>query len=245
MDTHNTMSKDGTGFATTRWTLVLSARAGDSPTAAKALAELCQLYWCPLYAYVRRRGYTPHDAQDLTQDFFTRLIEKHKLAGLTRERGKFRSFLLTALKHFLTDEWKRGRAKKRGAHQIVSLDELTAETRYRLAPADTMTPEKVFERQWALTLLNSVFERLKTEYEQAGKGALFAELNFALAGERDAVPYGEVASRLAISEGAVKVAVYRLRQRYREVLRAEVAETVEGQKDIDAELQDLLAALAG
>jgi RNA polymerase sigma factor (sigma-70 family) len=245
MDTHSSTVEGGAQFARTRWTLVLTACASDSPTAAKALAELCQLYWHPLYAYVRRRGYAPHDAQDLTQEFFARLIEKHKLARLTREQGKFRSFLLTALNHFLTDEWKRGQAQKRGAHQIVSLDAASAETRYRLVPADTLTPEKVFEKQWVLTLLDAVFGRLKMEYEAAGKSALFAELNFALTGDRSAVPYGELARRLGMSVGAVKVAVYRLRQRYREVLRAEVAETVAGPEDVEEELRELFRAVSG
>ena len=232
-------------FVTTRWTIVLSAGRGDTTHAQAALAELCQLYWCPLYAYLRRRGYAPHDAQDLTQEFLARLIEKHKLAGLTRDRGRFRSFLLTALNHFLTDEWKRDQAQKRGAHRIVSLDAASAETRYRLVPADTLTPEKVFEKQWALTLLNTVYDRLQTEYEEAGKGALFAELNFALTGDRSEVPYGELAGRLGMTEGAVKVAVHRLRQRYREVLRSEVAQTVAGPEEVEEELRALLAALSG
>ena len=235
----------GAAFASTRWTLVLSARAGDSPQAAGALAELCQLYWLPLYAYVRRRGYPPHDAQDLTQEFFARLLEKHKLEGLTREGGRFRSFLLTALNHFLTDEWKRGQAQKRGAHQVVSLDAIAAETPGGYEPADAATAEKLFEKQWALTLLNTVFNRLKAEYEAAGKGTLFAALDFALTGDRSAAPYAELAGRLALTEGAVKVAVHRLRQRYRAVLRAEVAETVSGPGDVEEELRELLRAVSG
>ena len=241
----STRSAGSAKFAPTRWTLVLSARASDSPQAARALAELCGLYWFPLYAYVRRRGYAPHDAQDLTQEFFARLLEKRKLAGLTRERGKFRSFLLTALNHFLLDEWKRGQAQKRGAHQIVSLDAATAETRYRLEPADTLTAEMVYEKQWALTLLETVFRRLQQEYVTAGKGGLFAALNFALTGTRSSVPYDELAARLKMSESAVKVAVHRLRRRYREVLRSEVAQTVAGPDEVEAELRDLLRAVAG
>jgi len=225
--------------------LVLSARAPDSPQAARALAELCELYWFPLYAYVRRRGYAPPDAQDLTQEFFARLLEKRKLAGLTREKGKFRSFLLTALNHFLLDEWKRGQAQKRGAQQTISLDTGSAETRYRLEPADTLTAEKVYEKQWALTLLNTVFCRLQQEYGAAGKGGLFKELEFALTGARSSVPYDELSARLKMSESAVKVAVHRLRRRYREVLREEVAQTVNGAEEVEAELRDLLRALAG
>lgn len=245
METHSTTVAGGAAFTPTRWTLVLTARAADSPEARKALAELCQLYWRPLYFYVRRRGYTRPDAQDLTQGFFERLIEKQRLAGLTRDRGKFRSFLLTALNHFLTDEWKREQAHKRGAHQVLSLDAASAETLYQLVPASTLTPEKLFEKQWALTLLNTVFDRLKSEHEAAGKGMLFTELNFALTGDRSAMPYGELAGRLGMREGAVKVAVHRLRRRYREVLRSEVAQTVAGPEEVEEELLALFTALAG
>ena len=232
-------------FVTTRWTMVLAAGHRSSPDSRKALATLCETYWFPLYAYVRRRGHAAHDAQDLTQEFFARLLEKEKLAGLTRDKGKFRSFLLTAMNHFLVDEWKRAAAQKRGANQIISLDAAAAETRYRLEPADPLTAEKVFEKQWALTLLDVVFQRLQKEYGAAGKGALFAELQFSLMGERSAVPYAELATRLEMSESAVKVAVHRLRQRYREVLRAEVAETVAGPEEVEEELRDLLKAVAG
>lgn len=242
---HSTLGSGEARFAPTRWTLVLTVGSPEAPEAAKALAELCQLYWYPLYAYVRRRGSSPADAQDLTQEFFARLLEKRKLAGLTREKGKFRSFLLTALNHFLTDQWKQAKARKRGAGQVISLDAMAAESRYGLEPADTWTPEKLFARQWALTVLNVVFAALQTEYEAAGKGALFGELNFSLAGDRGGVPYAELAGRLGMSVGAVKVAVHRLRRRYREVLRAQVAQTVAGPEEVEEELRDLMRALAG
>lgn len=245
MNTNSKTVDGGAAFAATRWTLVLKARVDDSPAAAKALAELCQLYWYPLYAYVRRRGYASHDAQDLAQEFFARLIEKQKLAGLSCEGGKFRSFLLTAMNHFLTDEWKRAEAQKRGAHRIVSLDAGEAETRYRIEPADALTPERVFARNWALTLLDVVYRRLKQEFENDSKGALFDALSFALTGERSAVPYAELCDRLGMTESALKVAVHRLRRRYREVLREEVAQTVAGPEEVEEELRDLLRAVSG
>ena len=243
--TRSTKTRGGAQFAPTRWTLVLAARVPNTPVATRALAELCELYWYPLYAYVRRRGYAPADAQDLTQGFFARLLEKQKLAGLTREKGKFRSFLLTALNNFLLDEWKKGQAQKRGAQQTISFDTTTAETRYGLEPADALTPERVFEKQWALTLLDTVFRRLQHEYVTAGKGRLFKELEFALTGARSSVPYDELSARLKLSESAVKVAVHRLRRRYREVLREEVAQTVNEPAEVEAELRDLLRAVAG
>src|SRR5712671_2248655 len=195
-----TVAKGARQFVTTRWTMVLAAGHRSSPDSRKALAALCKTYWYPLYAYVRRRGQAAHDAQDLTQEFFARLLEKQKLAGLTRDKGKFRSFLLTAMNHFLVDEWKRAEAQKRGAHQVISLDAAAAETRYRLEPADSVTAEKMFEKQWALTLLDVVYKRLQQEYVASGKGGLFTDLNFSLTGERSAVPYAELAARLAMSE---------------------------------------------
>ena len=231
-------------FATTHWTVVLTAGHSDSTHARDALAQLCQTYWYPLYAYVRRRGYPTHDAEDLTQEFFARLLAKRKLADLTREGGRFRSFLLTALNRFLVDEWKRGQARKRAGQQLVSLDAQDAETRYRREPADTRTPEKVFEQNWALALLDTVFLRLQQEYDHAGKGGLFAELEFCLTGERSAVPYAALGTRLQMPEATVKVTVHRLRQRYRELLRQEVAHTVSRPDEIEAELRDLFRALA-
>ena len=245
-DTSTRKSDAGGGhFVTTRWTVVLTAGRSDSTHARDALAQLCQTYWYPLYAYVRRRGHSPEDAEDLTQEFFARLLEKDSLAHITRDKGKFRSFLLTAMNHFLVDEWKRAQAQKRGGAQVVSLDAGEAETRYRHEPVDPLTAERIYERNWALALLDAVFLRLQREYEAAGKGALFGEIKFCLTGERSAVPYVELAERLKMPENTVKTAVHRLRQRYRELLRAEVADTVSSADEVEAELRELFRTVAG
>ena len=223
--------------------MVLHAR-GDSAGAQAALAKLCAAYWYPLYAFVRRQGLGEHDAQDLTQEFFARLLQKGWLGDVERERGRFRSFLLAAMKHFLANEWDRSRAKKRGGGvATLALDAMSAETRYRHEPADTQTAEKLFDRRWALTLLDQVLARLRAEMLAAGKLADFDALKFCLSGEKTA--YAEVARTLGMSEGAVKVAVHRLRERYRALLRAEIAETVATSDEIDGELRHLLAALSG
>lgn len=228
-------------FAATRWTLVLSAaRGSDTPRAAAALAELCRIYWYPLYAFLRRRGHSAHEAEDLTQEFFARLLDKHFLADVDPRKGKFRSFLLVALQHFLANERDRARAQKRGGGQaVVSLDGLTAETRYHLEPADELTPERLFEKQWALTLLEQVLTQLHAEFAADGKTDLFQNLKGYLTGAATS-PYAEVAARMGLTEGAVKVAVHRLRRRYREVLRAEIAHTVSDPSEIDDEIRYLL-----
>jgi RNA polymerase sigma-70 factor (ECF subfamily) len=232
-------------FATTHWTVVLSAGGSDTTPARDALATLCQTYWYPLYAFIRQRGYPPHDAEDLTQAFFARLLERNIFATVIREKGKFRSFLLTLLNHFLVDEWKRARAEKRGGLKIVSLDAQTAETRFRHEPLETATPETIFERNWALALLETVFQRLQEEYETAGKGELFRRLKFCLTANRSVIPYAQLSAGLKMSEGNLKVTVHRLRQRYRELLRAEVANTVSDPTEIEPELRYLFQALAG
>lgn len=224
---------------------MLSAGRSDSTHARDALAKLCQTYWYPLYAYVRQRGSSPADAQDLTQEFFARLLEKKTLGAVTREKGRFRSFLLTALNHFLVDEWKKARAQKRGGGQIVSLDAREAETRFGHEPADSVTPEILFEQNWALALLDLVYRRLQREHEAEGKAALFDALRFSLTGERSSVPYAELAARLGMPENTVKVSVHRLRRRYRELLREEVAHTVTTPEEIEEELRCLFRALAG
>ena len=230
-------------FHTTHWSMVLHAR-GDSAGAQAALAKLCAAYWYPLYAFVRRQGLGEHDAQDLTQEFFARLLQKGWLGDVERERGRFRSFLLAAMKHFLANEWDRSRAKKRGGGvATIALDAMSAETRYRHEPADTQTAEKLFDRRWAMTLLDQVLARLRAEMLAAGKLADFDALKFCLSGEKTA--YAEVARTLDMSEGAVKVAVHRLRERYRALLRAEIAETVATPEEIDGELRHLLTALSG
>lgn len=233
-------------FVTTRWTQVVAAgRAGDSTHARIALEQLCQTYWYPLYAYVRRQGHAPHDAQDFTQAFFARLLERNALGAADRARGRFRSFLLAALKNFLRDEWDKLRAQKRGGGEaVISLDAGDAESRYALEPADTLTADRIFERRWAMLLLDRAVERLRAEHAAAGKLAQFEALKASLAGSRESQPYSELATQLGLSEGAVKVAVHRLRQRYREVIRAEIAETVAGEAEVEAELKHLMAALA-
>lgn len=217
------------------------AANGQGSQAAAALAHLCEGYWFPLYAFVRRQGYSEHDAQDLTQEFFARLIEKGWLAEAERERGKFRSFLLTAMKHFLANEWDRAHAAKRGGGALVSFDALSAEQRYAAEPLDTSSAEKLYDRCWALQLLDRVLARLRAEFEAEGKTRAFDELKATIAG--DAAPLAEIAARLGASESAVKAAAHRLRHHYRELLRAEIAETVPLSKDIDEELEHLFAAL--
>src|SRR3954452_19609275 len=201
-------------FATTRWSVVLKAASKSSPDASNALAKLCRTYWYPLYAFVRRAGHSAHDAQDFTQAFFARFLEKNFLGDVHRERGKFRSFLLASLKHFLANEWDRMRAQKRGGRaRIISLDEQTAEERYRLEPVDAMSADRIYERRWALTLLDHALTKLQREYEAAGKGAEFQQMKVFLSGERSQLPYAELAPQLGLSEGALKVTVHRLRKR--------------------------------
>lgn len=202
------------------------------------------MYWYPLYAYVRQRGYSPEDSQDLTQEFFKRLLEKNALGSVSRCKGRFRSYLLTALNHFITDEWRRAHAQKRDAGLLIRLDE-EAETRFRNEPADKVTPEKLFNQSWALSLLNRVFEKLDTEYRASGRAALFDALKFSLTGDRSSVPYSQLAKHLQLSENAVKLTVHRLRRRYRELLREEVANTVSSKDEIEPELRALFQALAG
>lgn len=233
-------------FVTTHWSVVLTAGRSDTTRAHDALARLCQAYWHPLYAYVRRLGHAPSDAQDLTQEFFARLLAKNYLADADESRGRFRSFLLTALKHFLANEWDKARARKRGGGRLpVPIDFGSAETNCHFEPADITTPEKIFERRWALTLLEQVLRRLREEYVRAGREKLFEQLKPTLTETSRAVRYAEIATRLEMTEGAVKVAVHRLRLRYREVLRAEIADTVASPVEVEDELRNLFAALAG
>jgi RNA polymerase sigma-70 factor (ECF subfamily) len=230
-------------FATTHWSLVLAARDRAEPGADDALASLCALYWYPLYAYVRRRGHGADQAHDLTQEFFARLLEKDFLAGVDRGKGKFRSFLLAACNHFLANERDRVRAKKRGGGRpVLSLDAGDAEERYRAEPADALTAEKLFERRWALALLQQVMSRLRDEFEAKGKGRLFDRLRGFLVGEKGG-GHRRAAEELGLSEGAVKVAVHRLRQRYRELLHEEIGRTVGSPDQAEEEIRDLFAAL--
>ena len=231
-------------FVTTHWSAVVAAGRSDSSRAQAALASLCESYWYPLYAYVRRQGYSPEDAQDLTQAFFARLLEGQWIGRADREKGKFRSFLLSALKCFLSDEWDRARAKKRGGGvSPLPLQFDTAETRYGHEPADHTTPEQLYERRWALALLEEVLRRLAQEYTQDGKANAFAELNPCLVGDRAALPYAELAAKLGLSESAVKSIAHRMRLRYRELLREEIANTVDNPAEVDEELQYLFTIL--
>jgi RNA polymerase sigma-70 factor (ECF subfamily) len=232
-------------FATTHWSLVLSARAADTPSAREALAELCRVYWYPLYAYVRRRGHDHDRAQDLTQEFFARLLEKNGLASVDKGRGRFRSFLLAACQHFLANQHDHDNAQKRGGgRHFVPLDLHDAARRYDREPSHEQTPERLFERRWVLALLEQVLARLRGEYEAAGKAALFDRLKGHLSGDAGGPPHAQTAAELQLSEGAVKVAVHRLRKRYRELLRAEIAQTLDDPSEVEDEIRQLFAALA-
>lgn len=224
--------------------MVLTAGRNETTHAGAALEKLCQTYWYPLYGYIRRRGNSPEDAQDLTQAFFTRLLERQWLGRADREKGKFRSFLLSALNHFLADEWDRARAQKRGGGNApLPLQFDSAETRYGFEPADQTTPEQLYERRWALALLEEVLRRLAEDYKKDGRAEYFAALNPCLVGDRAALPYADLAAKLGVTEGTIKSAVHRMRQRYREILREEIANTVAGPEEVDAELQHLFAIL--
>ncbi|MDB6170780.1 MAG: polymerase sigma factor, sigma-70 family [Chthoniobacteraceae bacterium] len=230
-------------FSATRWSVILTATT-DSPDAAAALAILCRAYWFPLYAFVRRYGLTPHDAEDATQGFFVHLLGKQVLGSVDREKGRFRTFLLASLKHFLADERDRAHAQKRGGgHCPVSLESCTAEQRYALEPLDELSPDRLFDRRWALAVIEQALARLRAEYNALGKGALFEALRPLLAAPEEARPYAELGVTLGMNEGAIKIAVHRLRQRYGIALRAQIAETVTTAAEVDAELRHLLDAL--
>jgi len=231
-------------FPSTQWTAVVRAGCGSGSEAGRALARLCEDYWIPLYAFVRRSGYAVSDAEDLTQEFFARLLEKKYLAVADPERGKFRCFLLASLKHFLANEWNRAHAQKRGGRLgVIPFDFQAAEDRYRSQPVDALTPERLYERRWALALLEQVLGRLREEMANEGKSALFDQLKELLTGQPGSRPYSEIAKELDATEGAIKVAVHRLRRRYRELLKAEIAQTVAGPEDLEDELRQLFAAV--
>ena len=231
-------------FVTTHWSVVFSAKDRDSPRSVEALEVLCRAYWHPLYFYIRRRGYSPADAEDLTQAFFAWLLERNWLEGADQQRGRFRSFLLTSISNFLANEWDKARTQKRGSGRIVSLQGDEAETGYAHEPADNLTPEQSFEWRWALALLDQVMNRLSSEFVKDGKTELFETLKPCLLGERTAQPYAILASKLIMTEGSVKVAVHRLRQRYRQLLRDEIANTVANPEEVEDELRYLFAVLA-
>jgi RNA polymerase sigma-70 factor (ECF subfamily) len=231
-------------FATTHWSVVLTAGKGDSELASQALATLCQTYWYPLYSYVRNKGYGPEDAEDLTQGFFARLLQRRDWERADRTKGKFRYFLLVAVKNFLADAHDHAAALKRGGGWIeVSFDATTAEERFKLEPVDTLTPEKLYERRWALTLLEEALNRLKAEYIVARKEALFGALKPFLRQSERAPTYAEVAVRLGLTEAAVKSALHRLRQRYSELVREEIAQTVSTAVEVEEEIRHLIAVM--
>jgi RNA polymerase sigma-70 factor (ECF subfamily) len=232
-------------FASTRWSLVVAAGQRDLPESQEALASLCRLYWYPLYAYARRRLPRPEDAQDLTQEFFAWLLAGNCLQRADRSRGRFRSFLLAAFQHFLAHERERASAQKRGGgRKVLSLDFLSGERRYQCEPGHEATPETLYERGWALTLLEETLARLREEQVVAGKERLFERLKGTLTGADAVRPYAELAAELGMSAEAVKVAAHRLRRRYGELLRAEIAQTVTTPEEIDDELRDLFAAVS-
>ena len=225
---------------------MLTAGQRHTPQSDSALEQLCRTYWFPLYAYVRRRGQAKADAEDLTQAFFARLLEKNFLAGLAAERGKFRAFLLAALKHFLANEWDKARAQKRGGGEVpLSLDWQTADTKFQVAATNEPSPDRAFDREWALALLARVIDRLQAEAEAEGKGKVFAQLkSFLMAGQGESAQ-AEVAKALGMEEGAVRVAIHRLRKRYRQLLRDEIANTLSDPKMVDDEMRALFGAFGG
>lgn len=233
-------------FATTCWSIVLNAGAADEANSAAALTTLFQTYWYPLYAYVRRRGVNSDEAQDIVQGFFVRLLEKGSLTTLTPERGRFRSFLLTAIKHFLINERHRAQAQKRGGKQRpLSLDFPSGESRLALMPVDSATPERIFDRQWALALLEIVMRKLEAEYRQQGRERQFEVLKEALVGSGQRIGYAKLGEPLGLSEAASRQTVGRMRKRYRELLREEVAATLANPGEIDDEIRELFRSLSG
>jgi len=232
-------------FATTHWSVVLAAAQQESPQAAEALETLCRTYWYPLYAYVRRRGHAPEDAQDLIQEFFARFLARNYLAGVDRRRGRFRSYLLGAVNHFLADDWdRRHRLKRRSQACPVPFDAASGEDRYALEPVDERSPDRLFERRWALTLLDLVLGQLQREYQDGGKEQVFAGLSVFLTGEAEGEGYRQAAEALKMTEGAVRVAVHRLRQRYGELFHQAVADTVETPEEIADEMRHLRRVLS-
>jgi RNA polymerase sigma factor (sigma-70 family) len=230
-------------FATTRWTLVLAAGRPNAPQADAALEELCRTYWYPLYVYVRRQVPSREDAEDLTQAFFTRFLEKNYLEGLSSDKGKFRAFLLASLKHFLANEWDRAARQKRGGGEVLlSLDWHDADTRYQIVPADNLSPDKLYDRAWAVTLLERVVTRLRDENTADGKAGIFEQLKAFLMTAKGEIPYSQAAAPLGLSEGAIRVAVHRLRRRYRELLHDEIAQTLTDPALAGEEMRALLNA---
>ncbi|MFV1963894.1 MAG: RNA polymerase sigma factor [Pirellulaceae bacterium] len=231
-------------FASTHWSIVLDAGRDSSPTSEQALSTLCETYWYPLYAFVRRQGYESSDAQDLTQGFFLRLLEKRDFANVDRQKGRFRSFLLASLKHYLINEWDKARAAKRGGGRPnLPLEFDAAERRYSLEPCHEQTPEAIFDREWALTVLEQVRSQLVAEHASDDRRDQYDQLHLYLTGEPTSLSYREAGEQLDMTEGAVKVAVHRLRRRFRELLREQIGQTVATESVIDDEVAALFKAL--
>jgi RNA polymerase sigma-70 factor (ECF subfamily) len=233
-------------FPHTRWSVVLAATQKDATESAAALESLCRAYWFPLYAYVRRCGQSHHDAQDLTQEFFRRLLEKRWLDSVDREKGRLRTFLIVALKHFMSHEWRRASAQRRGGGQSpLPFDTEFAESRYAADPSTKLAADDTFDKQWALTLLDLTLNRLRAEFAAAGKPGDFEAFKSCLMAASGAIDYATVAARLGLNEGATRVAVHRLRKRFRQIYREEISQTLANEADVDGELRHLAAALAG
>lgn len=234
----------GRHFATTRWSVVVSAGRQSSPDSQRALESLCGTYWFPLYAYARRRVVDINEAQDLTQAFFAELLEKNYVGSAAPERGRFRAFLLTAFKHFLSKQWEKAKAQKRGGGRApISLDFTMADSSLRIEPAAGLTPEQLYDRQWAIALLGQIMERLKGEFEVNGAAERFEALKGFVIGDHAGTSYSQAAATLNITEAAAKKAGSRMRQRYRALLREEISQTVSGPDEIDDEIRNLFASL--
>ncbi len=238
-------AKPGDVFVTTRWSVVLAAGLSSSEESEQALSHLCRAYWYPLYAFVRRQGRSPQDAEDLTQSFFAHLLEKKALGGVAKEKGKFRSFLLASLKNFLANDWDRQHAAKRGGkHSIISLDDDSAEDRYLREPSHDLTPEKQFEQSWALMILETVLQQLRKQYTASGKAHLFQALQEHLIGD-DNASYASAAAELGMKEGAVRMVALRMRRHFGYLLRSEIAHTVADPAQLEEELRHLVASMRG
>jgi len=244
---HSSQSTSAPGdvFATTHWTVVLAAGRRSTPQSDQALEELCRTYWFPLYAYVRRRGHSKEDAEDLTQAFFARFLARNYLEGLSAERGRFRAFLLASLKHFLANEWDKSQRQKRGGGEVhLSLDWHTADTQFQLAATAEPSPDKAFDREWAVALLVKVIEHLRAECEAEGRTRQFDEFKAFLTAGKGAQSHADAARKLGLEETAVRVAVHRLRKRYRQLLREEVAQTLSDPAQIGEEMRALFGAFS-
>ncbi len=232
-------------FATTRWSMVISAGRQSSPESNRALAALCETYWYPLYAYVRRRVVDVNEAHDLTQAFFCELLEKNYVESADPERGKFRAWLITTFKHFLSKEWEKAKAQKRGGGRTpISLDFAAADSNLNIEPASGLTPEQFYDQQWAITLLSQIMDRLQAEFKQDGKGQQFELLKGHLVGDHEGTTYVDAAAALGMNEATTRKAVSRMRRRYRELLREEIAQTVSNPEEIDDEIRNLFATLS-